>query len=509
MNPVNTSNHQIDPGNNTSALRLKHAAVPALTIVISLGLYLLLTSTLYPPIFLALFDGKRVVQLALFAALIIFTIAWTPLRLETISQLGRLSPFKRIMLILFFVIGILSSLQLVHPSYALVDVSMLYVIMMLITVTAASRELTGMIFDKWAVFLLAAMGLAVFIQELMGFIAGWVLGTEFNYSLALMHFAHPRFYNQLQTWCIPVLAALPLVFPGKRWIKIGCTALLGLQWFLVISVAARGTIVSLLIAMVFIAFWLPQQRKFWLKYQLAGLLVGMVIYSGILFLNGMLIPQSQSGEFYAHSVGRSLAHTSGRSLLWRLSVEDAVEHPLLGAGPTRYACESELMLPAHPHGFPFRILGEWGIIALLLVLILAVMIGLDFLKRLKHPNISSQADPPLKAMLSISLIAGVIHACVSGLLIMPASQVTLILIAGWNLSLLGNTQLPSKNPLSASSVLIAGMLFACANLVFAAREIPQLPDRTSYSEHYGPMMPRFWQDGRVCKYSYALSTEAR
>ncbi len=37
-------------------------------------------------------------------------------------------------------------------------------------------------------------------------------------------------------------------------------------------------------------------------------------------------------------------------------------------------------------------------------------------------------------MLAISLMAGVIHACVSGLLIMPASQVAMILIAGWVLS---------------------------------------------------------------------------
>ena len=487
-----------------SQLNTTKTANLSLAVVIIIGLYLLVTSAFYPLDFLSVFDAKRLLQLVLFAVLMMFAVAWTPLRQQSIAQLSRLSTLNRIALSIFFIIGIASSLRLEHPAYALVDVSMMFVMMMLIAVIAASRELAGARFDKWGVVLLAVLGFVVAAQEFMGFLAGWVLGTEFNYDQALIHFAHPRFYNQLQTWSIPVLAALPLFFPGKRWVKFACITLLGLQWFLVIALAARGTVVGLFTAMAFIALWLPGQRKFWLRYQLAGLLAGIIIYSGVLFVNGTLIPKSQSGEFYAHSVGRSMAHTSGRSTFWRLSIEDAIKHPVLGAGPTRYACDSEMVLPAHPHSFPFRILGEWGMIALFLVLVLAISIGLGFLKNLKYSNETSQSDPPLKAMLAISLIAGVIHACLSGLLIMPASQVTLVLIAGWALSLSGNKRLYPKKPVIASSLLVASMFFALVALVFGAKEITQLPERTSYSEHYGPMMPRFWQDGRVCYYTYTL-----
>jgi hypothetical protein len=196
-------------------------------------------------------------------------------------------------------------------------------------------------------------------------------------------------------------------------------------------------------------------------------------------------------------------------MLWRLSIQDAIKYPVLGAGPTRYACDSEIILPAHPHSFPLRILGEWGLIALLLVLILAITTGLGFLKSLKYSNNTSQSDPPLKAMLAISLIAGVIHACLSGLLIMPASQMAMILIAGWALSLFGNKSLKPKKIARANSLLLIAMLFACATLVFATREITQLPERTGYSADYGPMVPRFWQDGRVCEYSYSRSITSR
>ena len=110
-------------------------------------------------------------------------------------------------------------------------------------------------------------------------------------------------------------------------------------------------------------------------------------------------------------------------------------------------------------------------------------------------------------MLAISLIAGVIHACLSGLLIMPASQMAMILIAGWTLSLSGNMSLEPKNTARANSLLLIAILFACATLVFATKEITKLPERTGYSADYGPMVPRFWQDGRVCEYSYTHPTK--
>lgn len=480
---------------------------PALAIVILFGLYLLLTSALFPLDFVLPFDAKRLLELVLFAAATVFALSWAPLRTKTMAQLRRLSPLNRTCLALFFFIGIASSLRLNHPAYALVDVSMMFVMMVLIAVAAGSRELSGRLFDRWAVLLLAATGLVVATQELMGFVVGWILESEFDYRQALIHFSHPRFYNQLQTWSIPVIAALPLVFPGKRWVKFGCIALLGLQWFLVIAVAARGTVVSLLTAMAFIALWLPELRRFWIRYQLAGLLAGVMIYAGIFFLNSVLIPQSQAGEFYAHSVGRPMMHTSGRSTLWRLAVEDGINQPLLGKGPTQYACDSKLMLPAHPHSFPFRIMGEWGVIALLLVLVIVMTIGAGLLKNLKHPNRTGQTDPPLQAILATSLIAGVIHACLSGLLIMPVSQVAMILVAGWTLSLLGDASQQAQKSAVVSYLLVAGMLLAGAQLVFAVREIPQLAERTRYSKYYGPMMPRFWQNGRVCKYAYPETTD--
>ena len=106
-------------------------------------------------------------------------------------------------------------------------------------------------------------------------------------------------------------------------------------------------------------------------------------------------------------------------------------------------------------------------------------------------------------MLALSLVAGCIHACLSGLLIMPASQVSMILIAGWALSLCNNgRQWPQKSA-TARLVLLSGLIVSLAVVVFAGREITQLPERTVYAEQYGPTVPRFWQNGRICEYTYA------
>jgi len=489
-------------------LTLTRQNAPALAVVVLSGLYLVITSAFFPLDFLTVFDGKRILQLTLFTVILIFAVAWAPLRTATITQLNRLSTLSRVCLVTFFSIGIVSSLRLEHPAYALIDVSMIFILLVLVAVMAASRDLASERFDKLAVLLLAAMGFAVAVQELMGFAASWMLGVEFSYEQAFMYFAHPRFYNQLQTWSIPVIAALPIIFPRKTWLKAACVLLLGLQWFLVIAVAARGTFVSLISAMIFIALWLPGQRKYWLKFQAGGLLLGIGIYYVVLLLNQAIIPQSQSGggEFYEHSVGRPMAHTSGRTIFWRLSIEDARQHPILGAGPTRYACGSEIFrLPAHPHSFIFRILGEWGIIALALLLVIAVTWGAGFLKILRKIDNPGSTDPPLDSMVATSLLAGIIHACLSGLFIMPASQVATIMIGGWSLSLTGRKGLAQGKAVWEVPAVLTAMFLALIILISATADISKAAKQDTVSEQRHPAVPRFWQDGRACNDNHTNS----
>jgi len=512
---MNTANNNSRTRATRDGWRPAPGSLATIAIIGSLSLYLFITSTFFPLEYWNVFDTKRIIQVVLFAALAIFAGVHPRLRSSTTLQICRLSKPNRYALALLFIIGIASSMRLPHPGYSLVDVSMLFVMLFLIAVTAAGRDHSKRIFDQWAVLILAAMGFAVFFQQLMGIIAGWAIGNEFSYNQALIHFGHPRFYNQLQTWTIPVIAALPWVFPKRRWIRPLCVALLGLQWFLVFMTAARGSFVGLITAMTLIALWLPAQRRYWLKSQVLGIFTGVLIYLSLFYLNEIII--TKPGGFYAHSIGRPMATTSGRRMLWRLSYEDAIKNPLLGAGPGRFACGSEMRLPAHPHGFLFGVLGEWGFIALILILGFTISIAMRLLKTLRQTQNQSQTDPPISAMLAISLIAGGIHACLSGLLIMPASQVAMVLIAGWTLSLCAGTGSTSTNaanpnagtrtPYAGAIAIFAGIFLAVSQAVFTLDEATRINDRERVMESRDKMLPRYWQHGKICKFVALIDQE--
>ena len=82
-----------------------------------------------------------------------------------------------------------------------------------------------------------------------------------------------------------------------------------------------------------------------------------------------------------------------------------------------------------------------------------------------------------------------------------------MLVAGWLLGSLfteddGSPKTTSTGKLDATFLLFVGLIVAVSVLVFTTTELDELPFRTSYAQDYGPITPRFWQDGRFCDYSF-------
>ena len=203
------------------------------------------------------------------------------------------------------------------------------------------------------------------------------------------------------------------------------------------------------------------------------------------------------------SLGRAMMHTSGRSHLWSLAWEDAVVNPWLGAGPMRFDCAGPAIHPAHPHNFPLQLLAEWGFPATLLILAVCAYLGWALLRRLRlHPGSGDELHI-MQTMLGAGVIAAALHACLSGILIMPASQVTAVLICGWVLGALPTTQAqPGTRRRLALLAVITGMVLCLGILAFSIDEIRHIEMRTEALRMAAPASPRFWQDGRVCLYSY-------
>jgi hypothetical protein len=150
------------------------------------------------------------------------------------------------------------------------------------------------------------------------------------------------------------------------------------------------------------------------------------VWAGVLFA---LFPGAldQSSTLHRFVAGGD----SGRWELWSGATRLLLEHPLLGLGPQHYAYYAGAN-GAHPHNAALQLASEWGTPAALAFLFLAVL-GLRKLWTSLRAT-QDDCDPPeqgIRFALSASILAAAFHANLSGLLVMPLSQVGGCLVMAW------------------------------------------------------------------------------
>jgi hypothetical protein len=527
----------------------------AVAVAILLGGYLLVTSTVTLSASLWTYDVKRILELCLLPLIFAVVLLHGPLRDGLRDQLRRIPRWLAAALGLILALGVLSAVRNSNSAmsllYSLAEVSLLSLLVLAALCVAACRQAAGTLFDRTALLLLALVAVAVGLQELLGVLAALNSGVEFHPRVALLHFSWPRFYNQVQSWSIPVIAALPLVFPGKPLAKFFCVAALALEWYVVVATGGRGSMIGVGGALLIAAIFLPAIRKTLIQYQISGLLGAMLIYGLVVFGHQQLagggfnthsepalsappaaapghtddqaqaiirgaedgaaivqdapVPRrpgmAGSGRFLEPLTGPRVWTSSGRIAMWRGTLQDARTYPLLGIGPMNYACTGPLYRAAHPHSFPLQFLAEWGIPALLLLLPVAGFLLLALFRTLRIPQAGS---PPLAGFLATALLAAAIHACLSGVLVMPASQVAGVLVGGWLLGTLPPAQAsPRHSQLPASMALhvalLLGLALSIALLAFARQEIAVSELRLEQTAVMDRGIPRLWQNGKVCR----------
>jgi len=378
---------------------------------------------------------------------------------------------------------------------------MLLNLIMLVFIVASARIVTPHHFDRLVLLFIATLGAAVMLQESMGMLASWSVGSKFSYDNMFIYFFHPRFFNQLQTWTLPLLAALPFLFPENKKVRIATFILLAMQWYLIFASGARGSVVSLIIAITLIGILAFPKGKTWLKLHSGGALLGLSAYFAVLLVQKILA--TGGGLILARSLEHGITHTSGRTWIWSHAWKDAVQNPWLGAGPARFACNSDAILPAHPHNMLLQLLGEWGFPSTLLIISLAIYLSWKILKNVYSISQTPESNThSLQYSLAAALVAGTIHTSVSGLLVMPSSQMMAALIGGWLLGAIPCRTFRLKQPSVLNMILIIGLASSLSIALFGASELHQLNRRLQGFSSTELQMPRFWHEGRVCRYSY-------
>jgi hypothetical protein len=502
------------------AVSLLAAALP--------GLYLLITSTTTLVSGIWPYDFKRMLQFALLLALFLLPTLSRRIREELGALLAAVPRWVGFTLLGICAWGVLSAAvnarSAMHLANSLSEVALLTSLVLAVFVVAACRRVSGRAFDRVAVSLLALTGLAVGTQELLGVAAAHAAGLEFNFRISLLHFSWPRFYNQVQSWSVPVIAALPLLFSRYALAKVLSVLVLGLHWYVILMTGARGSFVSLAAAFAFALIFLPAVRRPLLQWQLSGIVLGALIYGGVLLsfqamTEAETVAATQSSQqaegrpragfygnedeqtsaFLAQSVGRPLLDPMGRTGMWRVTLRDARAHPLLGIGPMNYVCTSPTHI-GHPHNFPLQVAAEWGIPAALAICGLFAALLLGAATRIRRGVFTYPADAVLAGLLLTGVLAAALHACLSGVLVMPASQVTGLLVGGMLLGLMPLRAAGLPVPVRQRAFLPGfGLLLAAGLLVLGAQELRTTTERAVLLRPGEDMRPRIWQDAKVCR----------
>lgn len=394
---------------------------------------------------------------------------------------------------LIFILGLASASLALYPGWALQEV-LLYALSVLVLLLVANVRLyAGIRFDT---FVLLSVG---------GFIGiyAWYVGLPLLIELLsgrgvrayhlMQGFDNPRFLGQFQTLTLPLLAALAVGVAGPRRLIPLWLGLMAFWWMLSFATGTRATWLALGVASLLALGFGRSGWRILLSLALTAI-VGFALY-WLAFVANAGAPGSAPDTGLLARMD-NIVGLSGRDNLWSLALVMWEAHPLLGVGPMHFAAYSA-DVSQHPHNATLQWLAEWGTPAacLMMGLIIYGLIGLfKFAKRCLSP---------LAIGLWMALLAAMVQAQVDGVFVMPNTQMWMVLIGGWALGMTAPISVPEPTPASMKywalglSALSAGCVIAYVSLTLP--QISEIHQREAQhlKTHPGLMRPRFWRQGYI------------
>lgn len=441
------------------------------------------------------YDNQRLVEIscALFALVLIW-FQWVD-EVAFPQLLGR--PLMSL-LALFFLLGMVSSGTAYSPRHAFFEWTNLLLLFAVMWLVAAEVGVKGdLLLDK--LLMLCGLACALYLLlEITIYLSILKAGIQPEPAQLILGFDNYRFLNYVQTIALSMLGLLAARLPerGRRLFWWGITAL---WWTLLFVSAGRGTFVGLTVAVVLVWCALGKSAVAWCRAMLFAGLAGLLAY---LFFY-VLIPVAQGlapfGLLFT-TVERSVENpTSSRVELWIRSLEMVAEDPWLGAGPLHFAHYGrDLEIGASPHSWLFQIASEWGLPALLLLF--AVLALAIFKLWQLRKTIAAKDQDTLTAWL-VTGLAILVDGLVSGLIVMPTSQLWIALYVGcawgWTCSRSPPLQTVVFRPTRVHSVLMTVcallLMYAMVNGIWP--ELTEINVRNSANSETKGLFPRIFSNG--------------
>jgi O-antigen ligase len=414
----------------------------------------------------SLFDFKRL--------LVIAVIACSAFILSPARQLRStsLSATSVVALLVFFVVGVASALNSAHPYWSFVELANigLMVLAFFICSICCGTLSKSSVFRAlyWFTVLFSFILLLQFSLKLTQHL---LTATKPGIYSLISGFDNPRILNQLQVMLLPLLF-LPFLLSPLRPFQLLSLLLMAGHWMVMLQTEARGACLAILLAFGLVGwFSAPTVRTVLFRAFFLAMLLGLVYWAVFV----IALPYWMIGD----SNLRLRTGSSGRTELWLYTLNRIPEHFWLGHGPMSFAWGDGKPLPnAHPHNASLQILYEYGFLGFLPLLCWVCCMLSTALKKLRRPEHLSA-----NTALLLSILSALFYAHVSGVIVMPLTQLMLVCLIAFYQPAISNSPLTQQRK----------WLLAIAALAFSVMVLSSYDNQQLSSSK----IPRLWQQGLV------------
>jgi len=369
------------------------------------------------------YNHKRIIEIASLVTIMLISIKYRYNYPTTNTR-------TQLFYLLITILGLLSSLFSNSPKHALIEfLTFLSLSIVVVNISPAWKS------NQFFIISTSSLILSMLIIEttfLSIYIAYIISNNNFSIHEFFPSYANVRFFNQFQIWTMPFISFILLQKHTllKKY-NVGIWMVFGIWWLIFFSTGSRGVIISELITTIIIGYFFKGQIKDLSNVTIKLVVFGFTSYQLLFHLLPNILNYNSSLLISSLEIR---TNTADRMFLWNKAFQFIIENPLLGIGPMHYAWSdiqntSTLNSITHPHNSLLQWGAEWGLCSLILILILYIKALRKWFNKFNIKALShlDKNQSNLVITVTISIISASIYSLLSGVIVMPSSQITAIL----------------------------------------------------------------------------------
>lgn len=464
------------------------------------------------------YDQRRILQIFLLSATSVIFLVVPDYRKIIIQILDSLTVPIKISVAAFLYLGLVSAVLAKIPMAGFLEWS-LFFLLIFFAISWCALALKAGETSYYLLTLCVFIAIAAYVYPV---VSGYRYAIEHHAALYLFpYFINIRFFSQFAVFTVGLLPLADYWAKTKSLtsLRIVIFLLSGFWWALIILNGSRGLFFGVIIASLLCLLIFKKTILAWAWRQTCFIILGIVGVMGItrLIANPAFTDkQNVVTNNIKHIDTISHSTLQPRIELLKYSLYLIKNHPWFGVGPMHFSYAPPALLQqtdnvvAHPHNFLLLIFAEWGIPAGIAFVFVMLMMIFNFIKINYYVSKKSENNNNkiIFICFTISLIAGLFNAFVSGETVMPLSQTIFAVIAGSCMGLYFK-----ENAILKNSALIKGKLIYLSVLIIAigfsifimiscvivtAPTLTQNEISWLQSQKQGlntPFNPRFWMQG--------------